>query len=44
MRRYATAFLDAKEIGGMDKILYAHVRGKARQKVLLEITSELILT
>lgn len=29
MRRYATAFLDAvKEIGGLDKILYARVRGK----------------
>lgn len=29
MRRYATAFEDAvKEIGGMDKILYARVRGK----------------
>ena len=28
MRRYATAFLDTvKEIGGMDKILYARVRG-----------------
>ena len=29
MRRYAAAFEDAvKEIGGMDKILYARVRGK----------------
>ena len=28
MRRYAAAFVDAvKEIGGMDKILYARVRG-----------------
>lgn len=30
MRRYATAFLDAvEEIGGMDKILYARVRGRS---------------
>ncbi|CAG8219789.1 unnamed protein product [Penicillium salamii] len=31
MRRYAPAFVDAvKEIGGMDKILYARVRGWSR--------------
>lgn len=31
MRRYAPAFLDAiQEIGGMDKILYARVRGLSR--------------
>lgn len=32
MRRYALAFLDAiEEVGGMDKILYARVRGKSEK-------------
>ena len=34
MRRYATAFLDAvKEIGGVEKLLYARVRGTSLNSV-----------
>ena len=37
MRRYATAFLDAvKEIGGVDKVLYARVRGTLCNSVVKE--------
>jgi hypothetical protein len=39
MRRYAAAFVDAvKEVGGMDKILYARVRGAQRILTPLSLT------
>lgn len=45
MRRYASAFVDAvKEVGGLDKILYARVRGMlSLSPGLLEILTEQIL-
>ncbi len=37
MRRYAAAFQDAvKEIGGLEKILYARVRGESEVKILCD--------
>lgn len=35
MRRFAAAFVDGvREVGGLDKILYARVRGKHSQRIL----------
>lgn len=41
MRRYAAPFEDAvRLIGGMEKILYARVRGKSSSRILKRMTSE----